>query len=284
MDEFRRVFVIVIVKTGRALSLRHVLVEDTWTRWHAWGALHCRWCWWTVFFKLLKFLENFVKLLLSLVLLFSTLNHCDRALAVNEVWCSRSSARFALNPVPVLFEILLDQLQPIQSWHLLLAAGSRLTRVFRTTILLLTARVVGRVLVGDLIIWIVSRLCTTCGALARIVTFPRGASRLFARARHFISLPIDTRLLLMPRYICKQIRFVSLQESQKTTYVQTALCSSLVVMTHPQMFQFLLPLTSTIVAHSNVFQTCVCRAYLVNRVVRSLLLTFGRRWVVVHFS
>ena len=92
------------------------------------------WSWWrdtfTLILKLLQFVQAFTKLPLSFLLLNGAFTYCIHPLPVNKIACARSSSKFTIHSLPMLFEIRLNMFKSIEGrhltrflWWLLLAAA-----------------------------------------------------------------------------------------------------------------------------------------------------------------
>ena len=98
--EFRCIFTALVIETRLRIL------------WGPWCSLvH------TVVFQLLQLVEYLVQLLLALILSDCSLDDCDCAVLVHEVGGTRSTAWFTQYSSPILFEIRLDQLKTVESWH-----------------------------------------------------------------------------------------------------------------------------------------------------------------------
>ena len=71
-------------------------------------------------------MEDFPELLLAVVFSLGRLDHSDRPFFVHKVRGARPASGLALNAMPVMLEVLLDELEAVESGHLFGAAGARI--------------------------------------------------------------------------------------------------------------------------------------------------------------
>ena len=69
-------------------------------------------------FKILEFAHDFAELSLPLFLLDGTVADSECSFSVNKVTCSWSSSEFTVDALPMLLEVALNVLKPIQCRHL----------------------------------------------------------------------------------------------------------------------------------------------------------------------
>lgn len=128
--EIGLVLVVVVVWLGTTRLVEEPLGASMWPR-HGWihspvwnggwcgTSRSCTWLHALEFiFEVLQLAHNFTKLALSLFLLNGALTDCEHPLTVNEVTSTWSSGVFTVDTFPVLFEIWLNMLESIESWHL----------------------------------------------------------------------------------------------------------------------------------------------------------------------
>ena len=110
MQKLRCVLVMIIVEVALGHTLLLILLEHT--QW-----LICLWLAWALIlwgvFQLFQFAENLVYLLLPFVFCDCAIDHCDCALAVDEVTGAGAPARLTLDTVPWLLKIWLDEFKAV---------------------------------------------------------------------------------------------------------------------------------------------------------------------------
>jgi hypothetical protein len=60
-----------------------------------------------------QLLKNLVKLLLPIIFLICRFDHCDLTFAIHKVRSAWSAGELALDPAPLLLEVVLDKLQAV---------------------------------------------------------------------------------------------------------------------------------------------------------------------------